>query len=147
MATEELLLPKDIPWKRLCVSEDMIDKEVCDSDFPPRWRSSLAIFNYEPPEGEQPDKNYIVSYFKIACTITGHNIGTEMNIKNPLSQISDVSIWDAIAGFNRYDPCYGAILDVSAAPIGDYTIVEYPLFIDFSPKKRELYELYSCRNG
>jgi len=37
MSANVLSLPVDIPWQRLCVSEDMIDPNVCDRNFPYRW--------------------------------------------------------------------------------------------------------------
>jgi hypothetical protein len=49
MAINTLSLPIDIPWKRLCVSEDMIDRNVCDAQYPPKWRSSIAAFDAEKP--------------------------------------------------------------------------------------------------
>src|SRR5262245_46775503 len=71
MSANALSLPVDIPWKRLCVSEDMIDPRVCDRQFPFRWRSSVAVFEFEPAEDYQTYEGMIVSYLKIACTITG----------------------------------------------------------------------------
>ena len=72
MADEETLLPVNIPWKRLCVSEDMVDPEVCDRSFPYRWRSSVVVFSYEPPEEDQTHEGMVLSYLKVSCTITGY---------------------------------------------------------------------------
>jgi hypothetical protein len=46
MAITALILPLDIPWRRLSVSRDMVDTKVCDREFPVRRRSSVAIFEY-----------------------------------------------------------------------------------------------------
>ena len=66
-----LSLPVDIPWKRLCVRGDMIDTTVCDHKFPYRWRSSVVVFSYQPPDDQQTYEGMLISYLKVACTITG----------------------------------------------------------------------------
>jgi hypothetical protein len=48
----------------------MIDPKVCDRKFPYRWRSSVAVFPYQPAEDQQTYDEMIVSYLKVACTIT-----------------------------------------------------------------------------
>ena len=55
MATGLLNLPINVPWKLIAVSEDMMDKQFCDKEFPFAWRSSLAISVYEPPPEELPE--------------------------------------------------------------------------------------------
>lgn len=151
MAINTLQLPIDIPWKRLCVSLDMLDPTICDRRFPFRWRSSLAVFGYEPPEEYQQYEGMLVSYLKVSYTITGYQPDPEeIGIKN--RKIS--SYWndpvvidnylDVVA---KYYPCYGALLEVAIAPtkehVRDVAITDYPYFSDFDPKKRELYELVS----
>ncbi len=42
MSNFKLNLPTDVPWKRKCVSQDMIDTTPCDQKLPYRWRSSIA---------------------------------------------------------------------------------------------------------
>jgi hypothetical protein len=64
MGTFKLSLPTDIPWRRICVSSDMIDPLSCDDERPPRWNSSLAAFRYDPAEEYQPYENEVVSYLK-----------------------------------------------------------------------------------
>lgn len=49
MSNFKLNLPTDIPWKRICVTEDMVDRVVCDNGLPPKWHSSIAVFKYVPP--------------------------------------------------------------------------------------------------
>lgn len=152
MAITALQLPVDIPWKRRCVSEDMIDKKVCDRQFPYRWRSSLAVFSYEPPEEVQAYEGMTVSYLKVVCTITGYQPDPEeVGIKNRkvyTSWSDPVVIENYKDVVNRYYGCYGAIVQVAIAPHGaigrdDFDIPSSPYFADFEPKKRELYELVS----
>jgi hypothetical protein len=44
MTIQSLTPPKDITWKRLAYSRDMIDTNFGDLAFPPKWRSSLAVY-------------------------------------------------------------------------------------------------------
>lgn len=82
MSTFNLRLPLDIPWSRRCVSDDMIDRRTGDSEAPYRWRSSLAIFDYEPPEEYQNYPGVIISYLKVVCSITGYQENpTEIGLK------------------------------------------------------------------
>ena len=62
-------IPTDIPWRRICVSDDMLDPVPCDNEFPPRWRSSLAVFRYDPADEYQPFDDYVVSYIKVVASI------------------------------------------------------------------------------
>ncbi len=152
MAITALQLPVDIPWKRQCVSEDMIDTQVCDRKFPFRWRSSLAVFSYEPPEDTQTYEGMTVSYLKVVCTVTGYQPDPEeVGIKNRKvhSSWSDPIVIDNYTDVvNKYYGCYGAIVQVAIAPSGAvghgrFDIASSPYFADFEPKKRELYELVS----
>src|SRR5436309_14588544 len=83
MAISALSLPIDIPWRRLCVSPDMLDAQICDRRFPYRWRSSVAVFSYEPAKDQQQYEDMIVSYLKVVCTVTGFQPDpTEVGIEN-----------------------------------------------------------------
>ncbi len=153
MAITALSLPIDVPWRRLCVSDDMIDRKVCDRKFPYRWRSSVAVFAYQPPDEQQAYEGMIVSYLKVACTITGFQMDPqEVGIKDRRVD----SYWNDPAVIENYKEmvsnyygCYGAILEVAAAPSGtreevaNIPVTQYPYFADFEPKKRELYEMVS----
>src|ERR1044072_1059428 len=80
MGTFKLSLPTDIPWRRICVSKDMMDPGTCDDEFPRRWQSSLAAFRYDPAEEYQPYENELVSFIKVVATIApfqDHEIGVE----------------------------------------------------------------------
>ena len=84
MSQFNLNLPTDIPWERICVSEDMIDKLVCDHSFPAKWKSSLALFHYQPPADFQVYDDMTVSYIKVSASITGYQPdGDEIGIKYP----------------------------------------------------------------
>ena len=153
MAANVLSLPVDIPWKRLCVSEDMIDRKVGDRRFPYRWRSSVAVFSYQPPEDQQAYEGMIVSYLKVACTITSFQPNPEeVGIKDRRvdSYWNDPAVITDYAGkVNAAYGCYGAILEVGVAPSkhtnedDEVSLSKYPYFIDFEPKKREVYETVS----
>ena len=67
MTYSNMSLPIDIPWKRMGVSEDMIDLKVGDLNFPKKWRSSLALFYHEPEQDSlSPDYcNRKITYLKI----------------------------------------------------------------------------------
>lgn len=147
-------LPVDISWKRICVSEDMIDRFGCDHRFPSKWKTSTAIFHYQPPEEYQTDENQIISYIKVTCSLTGFQPeGEEVGINSPWF---GMSTWESKAVTENYEqtvdsyyPCLGALLQVSITPKIDPKLLkglpsdQFPIIMDFQPKKRELYELVS----
>jgi hypothetical protein len=163
MAITALTLPVDIQWKRVAVSEDMIDPFACDRRFPFRWRSSLAVFTYEPPAEQQTYDGMIVSYVKVSSTITGFQID-HYDAKKVVPGTKEVGLltrrldsgWNdprVIAAYRdnvqKYYGCYGAVLEVTVSPhVVDPTThqalpkdgARYPYFLDVEPKKRELYE-------
>lgn len=53
MSIFKLNLPTGIRWKRICVTEDMIDPEVCDERLPAKRHSSMAVYKFNP-EDEYP---------------------------------------------------------------------------------------------
>jgi hypothetical protein len=150
MAITTFSLPVDIPWRRIAFSRDMMDKVACDRELPLRWRSSVAVFEYEPPDDQQRLDDFKVSYLKVACTITGYQpYDQEIRIRDRLGRSgwTNHPIWNALLTdvFDRYHACYGAMIEVVVAPPpgGETNLEEYPYFSDFDPKKRELYELVS----
>ena len=155
MSNFKLNLPVDIPWKRIAVSQDMIDTNICDGAFPARWRSSLAIFEYQPDAESQTYDDLIISYVKVVCTITGYQErgedGAYKEIGTNNQRPGLTGYWkeqDGIENYNeileKYYPCYGAVLEVAFGP-EDKTLpwTKFPYIMDFEPKKRELYELVS----
>jgi hypothetical protein len=147
MSNFKLNLPTDIPWVRRCVSSDMIDRNLCDSTTPFRWRSSIAISQYEPEEENQTYEGMTITYLKVSCSITGYQENPEevgVNRKGLSSYWKDQpGIANYLNLLQAYYPCYGAILEVAVGPEDERnTVIEdYPYFLDFDPKKRELYEL------
>ncbi len=148
MALSALSLPIDIPWRRVCVSADMLDRTFCDRKFPYRWRSSVAAFIYEPPADEQQYEDQVIAYLKVVSTITGFQPDPEeVGLKDRRID----SYWNDPAVIENYKnivaqyyPCFGAILEVAVAPgreQRDIPAYQYPYFLDFDPKKRELYEV------
>jgi hypothetical protein len=154
MSTQALSLPLDITWQRLAYSRDMVDTDFGSIDFPPKWRSSLALYAYLVPE-EQTAESYPdgrIMYLKLTCSITGWNPNEELHDEVDLDtegdQLDDLqtSTWEAIqsAGWAKtYFPCLGAIAQVAIYPGRSdqaVTVDEFPYIVDFEPKKRELLE-------
>lgn len=65
-----LRLPMDVPWMRICVSEDMADREVWDTSPPPKWQTSAAVFASQEEDQRYPD--YEISYLKVTMTVSGY---------------------------------------------------------------------------
>ncbi|MFQ6041403.1 MAG: hypothetical protein ACE5PV_11155, partial [Candidatus Poribacteria bacterium] len=148
-SASNLRLPTEIPWKWLATSQDMMDTSFGDRTFPLKWRTSLSMFYYQPEIDDEdlyPDSNIV--YLKVVCSITGYQASEEelgIKVDNPRE-------WDkrVLRNFQQiiesYYPCYGAILQVTAFPNdtrsrSSIPLREYPRFIDFEPKKRELFEI------
>jgi hypothetical protein len=50
VSSPALALPLDITWRRLAFSRDMVDTNFGDLVLPPKWRSSMAVYQYGVPE-------------------------------------------------------------------------------------------------
>ncbi len=153
MSNFKLNLPTDIPWERICVTEDMIDPIVCDKRLPAKWQTSLAVFKYTPEDEYQQFPKYNISYLKVTSTITGYQpLDKEIQGKIDWSGVdADTEFTNEVLKdlLNTYHPCNGAILQVIVGPHGnkpDLPLKKYPFFMDFEPKKRELYELATDTN-
>lgn len=138
----KLNLPADIPWERICVTKDMIDQVVCDTNLPAKWQSSLAVFKYKPDDDFQLFPKYDITYLKVTATITGYQpLDKEIQGKINWHGVNVVSIPGLTNLLNSYNPCHGAILQVVVGPKeSNKQVQNYPFFLDFEPKKRELYE-------
>ncbi len=150
-----LAMPIDIPWKRLALCNDMMDQTYGDRDFPRKWWSSIVVFYYEPPQQEQRFDDRTIAFLKVSCTVTGvqhwwgQDTGYSLDIRpewfrHPTS--GQISPWVLkefeTKGQYDYYPCYGALLQVSVFPpeTGNAVSLDnYPIFLDFEPKKREFY--------
>jgi hypothetical protein len=140
----KLNLPTDIPWKRICVTRDMLDRVVCDERLPGKWRSSVAVFKYRPPDEFQEFPDYDITYLKVTATIAGYQpLDQEIQGEINWGGVNVESLSGLTDLLNTYNPCHGAILQVVVGPAEgtDLPIDRYPFFMDFEPKKRELYEM------
>jgi len=141
----KLNLPTDIPWERICVTEDMIDPVVCDKRLPAKWQTSLAVFKYRPDDEFQMFPEYDITYLKVTATITGYQpLDKEIQGEIDWDGVNVATIPGLTDLLNSYNPCHGAILQVVVGPKGkkpNIHLEDYPFFLDFEPKKRELYEL------
>ena len=145
MSNFKLNLPTDIPWRRICVTRDMLDRVVCDERLPGKWRSSIAVFKYRPPDEYQEFDDYDITYLKVTATIAGYQpLDQEIQGQINWGGVNVESLPGLTDLLNTYNPCHGAILQVVAGPADDdddIPIDRYPFFIDFEPKKRELFEV------
>jgi hypothetical protein len=140
----KLNLPTDIPWTRVCVTEDMVDRNICDGRAPAKWNSSLAVFKYRPQDEDQIYDAYTITYLRVTATITGYQpLDKEIQGQIDWNGVNVSTVPGLTDLLNSYNPCTGAILQVSVAPQGSdaVPIDQYPFFLDFEPQKRELYEL------
>ncbi|MBI5681253.1 MAG: hypothetical protein HZC47_10195 [Methanobacterium sp.] len=145
MSNFKLNLPTDIPWERICVTEDMIDRKVCDDILPSKWQSSLAVFKYVPGDDCQLLPDYNITYLKVTATITGYQpLDEEIQGQINWDGLNVETIPGLTELLNSYNPCHGAILQVVVGPKDPeekIQLKDHPFFLDFEPKKRELYEL------
>jgi hypothetical protein len=156
MAVTSLSLPVDIPWERWCVSEDMIDGTVCDSDRPAKWQSSIAVFRYVPDDDFQAYPGRRITYLKVVCTVAGYQAKAD-EIQGVTGKLGGIGVTPFTqAELERrlasYAPCNEAIVQVSVGPKrprkGDDPVPldRYPYFMEFQPKKRELIEVATDTN-
>jgi len=139
MSNFNLGLPIDIPWNRVCYSEDMQNWNDCDGPLPPQWRSSIAVYTYEPEDqiANPLLQGHVISYVKVAVSIAPHAPDTT-GPNGPTAYLDYVSA-DYLP--TTY-PCYGAILQVTVRPEtpGSLPHNDWPYFLDAEPKTREIYE-------
>ncbi len=137
MSTFNLGLPLDIPWKRICFTQDMTHARICTDDPPPAWRPSIVIYGYQPEEEYQTLKNdgYTISYLKVTVTVTPDT--PVVNVKGAIG--ATVLRGNAIQSLQRTSPCYGALLHLSVGPKSGGSASQIYI-ADAEPKKRELYE-------
>ena len=149
MSNFRLNLPVDIPWTFIRCSHDMMDDTWCNKKSPSPFRSSLALYAYEPKAEELPAElcGNRITYLKVSCSITGYQ--PEESEKEQIVRLLetaevDYSKIEQIVG--EYFGCYGVLLNVSVHPYDkelkdDFR--KYPRIIDFEPKIRDFYQAAS----
>jgi hypothetical protein len=125
---QTLDLPVDVPWSLIAASPDMMDTGFADAGFPPSWRSSLAIYAYEPSASDLPPEfcDQKVTYLKVTCSITGYQpTPQEVSELNPDSPPPSGYIEDSLPNVaadvledltDPYWGCYGVLLNVAVFP-------------------------------
>ncbi|MBZ5521703.1 MAG: hypothetical protein LAP21_05530 [Acidobacteriia bacterium] len=141
-----LPLPQDIPFQLLAASPDMMDVNFCDKAFPFEFRSSVAVFGYEPDKDLLPSPfcSGTITYLKVTVTITGYKptqaeLSSHTIVDFPTTPTSHP--FDDLAYIQRkYFPCYGALLNVAVFPPEgeEWKLEQYPHIIAFEPKSRDL---------
>ena len=139
----DIVYPQEIPWKLLATAKDMMDTNIVDRRFPSKWKSSMAFFYYEPEIEMEVLSGRKIMYLKVTCSITGYQVDDNelgVEVKNPKEW--DSRVYQNFHNIIRdYYPCYGALLHLAVFPRGEDDINRFPHFIDFEPKKRELFEV------
>jgi hypothetical protein len=73
MGLQDLSLPVDVPWKLIATSTDMLAEP--NKQFPnATWKSSMAVFAYDPDLTELPDvfPDRELTFIKVVCSITSY---------------------------------------------------------------------------
>lgn len=143
MTLNVLSLPIDIPWKRIAISPDMYAPTE-GGPLPLHWRSSLAIFSYEPePDPELANPDEITTFLKVAATVTGFQPeGAEIDgaVLGPDWSSTVITNFENLT--SQSYPAYSAILQLAVFPAsGEWALDQFPYLTDFEPKKREVVEL------
>jgi hypothetical protein len=133
--TQLMNLPINIPWRLIAVSSDMMDREFCDKEFPPEFRSSIAFSVYEPDPDELPREfcGDRVTYIKVTTTITGYQPSKEEtgeldDLKATLVRRFPTVEPEFIAGqlddiAAEYYAAYGALLNIAVFPYPNTRVV------------------------
>jgi hypothetical protein len=138
-----LSLPIDIPWKRLAISADMYAPSE-NAPLPIEWRSSCAVFSYDPtPDEEASNPDEISTFLKVVVSVTGYQpSGQDIDagvLTGSSYGTSVIDNYNTIA--SKYYGAYSALLQVAVFPVGgEWTVSQFPYLTDFEPKKREVVE-------
>lgn len=150
MSTFRFNLPVDIPWTLVDSSRDMMDRTFCNKKYPPPFRSSVALYAYEPKAEELPPEycGRRVTFLKISCSITGYQpSGSEKDqIVEFLGKFDEVPLSDIDSLTNEYFGCYGVLLNAAVFPFDNElldNVDQYPRIVDFEPKLRDFYQVAS----
>src|SRR5215831_1518940 len=141
MSLTTLNLPTEIPWERICVTADMIARDLRNP--PGKWRSSIAVFTYVPEDDYQMYPGREISYLKLVVTVCGYQ-ARDKEVEGSIS-------WGSLTTTDRenieellshYHPCTGALVQLAVTPSRGAEGMQsddFPYLMDFQPKKRELY--------
>jgi hypothetical protein len=149
MALDVLSLPLDIPWRHLQASQDMMAGSGGFDRFPFKWRSSISMFFFQPEIDSTRYPNDRLLYFKVVFSITGYQAEPlELPVRTTNPDEWRAAVWSDFNDFVRdYYPCVAALAQVAFVPEGKPTERtnprDLPIIMDFSPKKREVYEAVS----
>lgn len=151
MSNFRLNLPVDIPWTLVNCSSDMMDVNFCDKQMPPPFRSSIALYTYDPKEEDIPEEysgcGKHITYLKVSCTITGYQPTAEEKRRmiDLLTSVKGVDYSQIDYLLREYFACYGVLLNVSGHPKAEFhdRLDKYPHIIDFEPKVRDFYQAAS----
>ena len=115
MSVQALNLPVNVPWTLIGTSQDMMDTQFCDKQFPIEWRSSLAVSVFEPKAEDLPADlcEGVITYLKITCTITGYQ-PTRAETGRGHAVFTNVA--DLRSILDKYFACYGVLLNVAVFP-------------------------------
>lgn len=124
MTVNSLRLPLEIPWKLIGASADMMDTRFCNKQYPYRWRSSLAMYLYEPPPEEQDERlcGQRIAFVKVAATVAGYQ-PNDAEVEEAYTSFPTVPTEEISRLVEDYWGCYGVQLNVAVFPQGD-TIAE-----------------------
>jgi len=149
MSLTGLAFPTDIPWERVCYSEDMADTSACDQAAPPKWQSSIAVFRYVPEEDYQQHEGRRLVYYKVTATISSYQPRVD-EVEGALARAGALTHGEAQEldkKLNSFAACNGAILQVSVSPHKDgVALGDYPYIADVQPRQRALYEQVTDSN-
>jgi hypothetical protein len=110
-------LPVNVPWKLIAASPDMMDTTFGNKRFPFAWRSSLAIYAYEPKPEDMPDGicDQRITYLKVTCSITGYQ-PSDAEVRRGHVIFPNVPTEELDRIFKEYFACYGVLLNVAVFP-------------------------------
>src|SRR5690242_872579 len=112
MSTPTMNLPINIPWTLVAASADMMDVRP-NNLYPPPWRSSLAVYAYQPTPDELDPAlcEQQIAFVKVTASITGLQLsGKEASVVDYTSSSEEVDLHDVL---EKYLACYGVLLNIS----------------------------------
>jgi hypothetical protein len=156
MTQFSLNLPIDIPWTLIDVSRDMMDTVFCDKKAPLPWRSSIAVYGFEPRVEDLPEElcGKRLTYLKVSCSITGYQ-ATEDEVQKARVELGsepEVDVGRVLDLATRYFACYGALVTVAVFPFAsglrpvrdkEPDLDTFPHIVEFEPKTRDFYQIAS----